>query len=90
MKDDFHNYQKQWLKSKAYTSLRSTVLSLKLSWSSHVPIKNIACLALGSPQNTLEVYRGFSLTQLAVLMTVIEDLGTYSQWLEHISVKTVY
>lgn len=78
MKDDFQYYQKQWLKSEAYTSLRSTILLLKRSRSSHAPIEDIVCLALGSPQNTLELCRRSSLTELAVLMTVIEDLGTYS------------
>lgn len=75
MTDEFHHYQNLWLKSDAYTSLRSTILSLKRSQSNHVPIDNIVCLALGSPQNTLEVCRAASLTQLAVLMTIIEDLG---------------
>ncbi|KFY82303.1 hypothetical protein V500_10641 [Pseudogymnoascus sp. VKM F-4518 (FW-2643)] len=74
MTDEFHHYQNLWLKSPAYTSLRSTILSLKRSQSSHVAIDNIVCLALGSLQGTLEVCRAASLTQLAVLMTIIEDL----------------
>jgi len=90
MKDDFQYYQNQWLKSEAYTSLRSTISSLKRSHSSHVPIEDIVCLALGSPQDMSEVCRGFSLTQLAVLMTIIEDLGIYSQCAEHIMVEILH
>jgi hypothetical protein len=90
MKEDFQYYQNQWLKSEAYTSLRSTILSLKRSSLSRVPIENIVCLALGSLQDTLKVCRGSSLTQLAVLITIIEELGAYSQLSELITVEIVH
>ncbi|KFY98420.1 hypothetical protein V498_01487 [Pseudogymnoascus sp. VKM F-4517 (FW-2822)] len=75
MREEFIHYQTLWLKSPAYTSLQTTIRSLKDAQESHEPIDNIVCLALGSPQHTKEVCRAASLTQLAVLMTIIELLG---------------
>ena len=74
MRDEFLHYQNLWLESSVCISLRGTISSLKRE-QSYVPIDNIVCLALGSLQNTKEVCRAASLTQLAALMTVIEELG---------------
>ncbi|KAL5354176.1 hypothetical protein ACLOAV_000261 [Pseudogymnoascus australis] len=74
MREEFIHYRTLWLKSPAYTSLQTTIRSLKDAQESHAPIDNIVCLALGSPQHTKEVCRAASLTQLAVLMTIIELL----------------
>ncbi|OBT47983.1 hypothetical protein VE00_01682 [Pseudogymnoascus sp. WSF 3629] len=74
MEEEFQHYQELWLKSSAYTSLQRTLVALRLERDSHVTVDNVVCLALGSPQNMKEECRGRSLTQLAVLMTIIEDL----------------
>lgn len=77
MGEEFQHYQTLWLASPACTSLRHTFQSLKREEDSRVAVDNIVCLALGSLQAMMEECRGASLMQLAVLLTVIEELGRY-------------
>ncbi|KFY21425.1 hypothetical protein V491_02992, partial [Pseudogymnoascus sp. VKM F-3775] len=79
MTADFRHYQNLWLESKACTSLRGTIQSLKGTKDRYVPVDNIVCLALGSPQHTKEICRAASLTQLAVLLTIMEELDLNPQ-----------
>ncbi|OBT93320.1 hypothetical protein VE01_08419 [Pseudogymnoascus verrucosus] len=74
MGEEFQHYQTLWLASPACTSLRRTFDSLKREQDSRVGIDNIVCLALGSLQAMMEECRAASLTQLAVLLTVIGEL----------------
>ncbi|OBT79387.1 hypothetical protein VF21_01992 [Pseudogymnoascus sp. 05NY08] len=75
MGEKFQHYQKLWLASPAYVSVQSTIRALKRDQDSRVPVDNVVCLALGSPQNMKEECRAASLTQVAVLLSIIGELG---------------
>ncbi|OBT83764.1 hypothetical protein VE02_07190 [Pseudogymnoascus sp. 03VT05] len=79
MAEEFQHYQKLWLASPAYVSVQSTIRALKRDQDSRVPVDNIVCLALGSPQNMKEECRAASLTQVAVLLTIVEELDLNPQ-----------